>query len=113
MEVQCFMSANYPPTQPSCLPVLHVRLKSSPMFWIAEVSVVLFVVVNGVPSIGIQVMCGSGKIETQNILPVPSLPVPSIARQDGRKKSSSASSVLLSAIKYVGAALSAMLLVAS
>jgi hypothetical protein len=38
----------------------------------------IFVVVNGVPSVGVQVMCGSGQIETQKKLAVAQLPAPSL-----------------------------------
>ncbi|KAF8491027.1 glyoxal oxidase [Gautieria morchelliformis] len=38
----------------------------------------IFVVVNGVPSIGVPVMCGSGQIETQNTLAVAPLPSSSL-----------------------------------
>jgi len=71
---------------------------------------VIFVVVNGVPSVGIQVMCGSGKIETQNILPVQSLPLSNITQQQQQKQNSGAAtvvfakSVLLCVMKYAGAA---------
>ncbi|KDR81169.1 hypothetical protein GALMADRAFT_265004 [Galerina marginata CBS 339.88] len=40
----------------------------------------LFVVVKGVPSVGVQVMIGSGKIETQQILPIGPIPAPTISR---------------------------------
>ncbi|OJA12656.1 hypothetical protein AZE42_08700 [Rhizopogon vesiculosus] len=81
----------------------------------------LFVVVNGVPSVGIQVMCGSGKIEQQNMVTVQSLPSSSIVQQqNGQSKNSGASFVLLSArgvllgaMKYVGAVASAILLFVS
>ncbi|KAF9473141.1 copper radical oxidase [Pholiota conissans] len=42
----------------------------------------LFVVVNGIPSIGIEVMVGSGVIEKQTILAVDSLPASSILQDD-------------------------------
>ena len=78
----------------------------------------LFVVVNGVPSVGIQVMCGSGKIETQTVIPVQGLPPSDMAQQ--QKKDSGASFVVLSArsvfigfMKYAGAAASAILLFTS
>lgn len=119
MEVECFMLASCLPMQLSCLPVPHVRVESSPMFWIADVPVVLFVVVNGIPSVGIQVMCGSGKIEKQKMLPVQSLPPPNIAQQQQKKSSGanfvvlSARSVLLGVMKYAGVAASTILLFAS
>ena len=42
---------------------------------------VLFVVVNGVPSVGVQIMVGSGKIETQPTTANVALPSSAIARQ--------------------------------
>ena len=42
---------------------------------------VLFVVVNGVPSVGVQVMVGSGKIETQPTKASVALPSATISRQ--------------------------------
>ncbi|KAG1751354.1 glyoxal oxidase, partial [Suillus paluster] len=80
----------------------------------------LFVVVNSVPSVGIQVMCGSGKIEKQNMLPVQSLPSANIIQhQEGQKQISGTSflvhssrSVLVIIMKYI-AAVSAILLFSS
>lgn len=80
-------------------------------FWMTEFPVVLFVVVNGVPSIGIQVMCGSGKIEKQSMLPVQSLPTSGInSQQTGQQQVSgtsflthSAKNWLVFVMKYVGA----------
>ncbi|KAG1739248.1 glyoxal oxidase [Suillus lakei] len=46
----------------------------------------LFVVVNGVPSVGIQVMCGSGKIEKQLMMPVQNLPSSNIVSQQAGQK---------------------------
>lgn len=43
---------------------------------------VMFVVVNGVPSIGVQVMVGSGKIEAQQMLAVTDLPSVSISQSN-------------------------------
>ncbi|OAX37361.1 glyoxal oxidase [Rhizopogon vinicolor AM-OR11-026] len=82
----------------------------------------LFVVVNGVPSVGIQVMCGSGNIEQQKMLTAPSLPSSSIVQQQNGQPSKnsgasfvvlSARGVLLGAMKYVGAVASAILLFVS
>ncbi|KAH7920713.1 glyoxal oxidase [Leucogyrophana mollusca] len=59
----------------------------------------LFVVVNGVPSIGIQVMVGSGKIEQQKMTPASPLPESNIAQAQlpgqGQKSSSSSTSVIV------------------
>lgn len=58
----------------------------------------MFVVVDGVPSIGIQIMVGSGKIEAQKPLALGSLPYPSMPQSPssgqnggGGKQDSSAS----------------------
>lgn len=42
---------------------------------------VLFVVVNGVPSVGVQIMVGSGKIETQTTTANVALPSSAISKQ--------------------------------
>lgn len=53
---------------------------------------VLFVVVNGVPSVGVQVMVGSGQIETQKTtaaVDLPSSSVPGSSASDSTPSSSS------------------------
>ncbi|KAG1847941.1 glyoxal oxidase [Suillus tomentosus] len=79
----------------------------------------LFVVVNDVPSIGIQVMCGSGKIEEQSMMPVQNLPASNINSQQagGQKQISGTSFLVHSArnwlvfmMKYVGAVSAILLL---
>jgi hypothetical protein len=59
----------------------------------------IFVVVNGVPSVGAQVMIGSGQIETQKTFPITSLPSSSMPQQaaSGQKGSSGS---LLSAVQW-------------
>jgi len=58
--------------------VLHVsQLPPNPAI-LAPGPAWIFVVVNGVPSVGVQVMCGSGKIEKQTMLAIASLPAPSL-----------------------------------
>jgi len=53
---------------------LHVsQLPPNPAV-IAPGPAYIFVVVNGVPSVGVQVMCGSGTIGKQNLLSVATLP---------------------------------------
>jgi hypothetical protein len=77
----------------------------------------LFVVVNGVPSVGIQVMCGSGQIEKQSTMPVQNLPSSNITSQQAGQKQTSGTSFLADSarnwlifmMKYVGA-VSAILL---
>ena len=49
----------------------HTRKNSSPA--------VLFVVVNGIPSVGSLIMVGSGEIDQQDVLPPAPLPTPFIA----------------------------------
>jgi Domain of unknown function (DUF1929) len=54
--------------------ILHVsQFPPNPALF-APGPALLFIVVDGVPSIGVQVMVGSGKIETQPILPQTELP---------------------------------------
>jgi len=48
----------------------------------------IFVVVNGVPSIGVPVMIGSGNIETQKVYPVGSTPASTILHPDNNSTSS-------------------------
>ena len=50
----------------------------------------LFIVVNGVPSVGVQVMVGSGNIETQQILPAANLPASQILLGDSPSSKTSA-----------------------
>ncbi|KAH9479085.1 Aldehyde oxidase GLOX [Psilocybe cubensis] len=57
----------------------------------------MFLVVKGIPSVGVQVMVGSGNIETQNILPIASLPDAMIYRADDTTSSSSGASSTSSA----------------
>ena len=72
--------ATFHPTQPSSRQDLLVS-GSSCLRLIPAIStpVVLFVVVNSVPSVGTLVMVGSGKIDQQEFLPPAPLPAPSIA----------------------------------
>ncbi len=53
---------------------------------------VLFVVVNGVPSIGVQVMVGSGQVGEQPTNNAVALPPPSVATQTDDGQSSGSSS---------------------
>lgn len=48
----------------------------------------LFVVVNGVPSVAVQVMVGSGQLGAQTVLPVADLPIPSMASKVNNTTSS-------------------------
>ena len=81
--------------------VLHVsQLPPNPAILVPGPALV-FVVVNGVPSVGVQVMIGSGQIEKQKTLPIASLPSPSVPQQTaagGSKGSSSAS--LMRAVRW-------------
>ncbi|KAJ2926787.1 hypothetical protein H1R20_g10295, partial [Candolleomyces eurysporus] len=62
--------------------ILHVsQLPSNPAI-LAPGPALLFIVVNGVPSVGVQVMVGSGNIETQQMLPAASLPASQILLGD-------------------------------
>lgn len=62
--------------------VLHVSQVPPNAAILAPGPALLFVVVKGIPSVGIQVMIGSGAIERQMILPVGSMPVSSIVPND-------------------------------
>jgi hypothetical protein len=61
----------------------------------------IFVVVNGVPSVGVPTMLGSGQIETQPTLPVALLPESNIVlaspKTQSKKKSGASRSVIVSA----------------
>ncbi|KAG6874492.1 hypothetical protein C0995_010402 [Termitomyces sp. Mi166 len=62
--------------------VLHVsQLPPNPAI-LAPGPALVFVVVNGVPSVGVQVMVGSGKLGKQDILPIGDLPESSVAPPD-------------------------------
>ncbi|KII92418.1 hypothetical protein PLICRDRAFT_104299 [Plicaturopsis crispa FD-325 SS-3] len=70
--------------------VLHVsQLPPNPAI-LAPGPALLFVVVDGVPSIGVQIMVGSGQIGTQDILPIGSLPGSGMPQQNDQVQSSSA-----------------------
>ena len=65
--------------------VLHVsQLPPNPAI-LAPGPALIFVVVNGIPSIGVPIMVGSGKIEQQKVSPVGGFPSSSIlaVQQDG------------------------------
>lgn len=67
-------------------PDLHVRTKRHHdychhMSNLPADCTVLFVVVNGVPSVGVQIMVGSGKIETQATTANVALPSSGVAKQ--------------------------------
>lgn len=80
--------------------ILHVaQLPPNPAVLVPGPAL-LFVVVNGVPSVGVMIMVGSGQIGTQELLSVSSLPSSAIVQQtsvskdaptaDGSNKTSSA-----------------------
>jgi hypothetical protein len=56
----------------------------------------IFVVVNGVPSVGVPVMIGSGKIEVQQIQTVTSLPSASLEQQTSSTPKGSSASLMRS-----------------
>jgi hypothetical protein len=74
--------SNLPPN-PAIFPPGPARewLFSSSLQHTRTILVVLFVVVNGVPSVGNLVMVGSGEIEQQAVLPPGPLPTPFIAEE--------------------------------
>jgi len=59
-----------------------------------------FVVVNGVPSVGVQVMVGSGKIEKQKTLSIASLPSPSVPQQTAAGSPKGTSASLMRAVRW-------------
>ena len=69
--------------------VLHVsQIPPNPAI-LAPGPALFFVNVNGVPSIGVQVMIGSGKLGVQEILPVAELPASSITNPPPQSDQSS------------------------
>lgn len=69
--------------------ILHVsQMPPNPSIF-APGPAYVFVVVKGIPSIGVQVMIGSGNIEAQKILPIGSLPEPTIYHADDTTSSGS------------------------
>jgi hypothetical protein len=75
-----FIVVTFHPTQPSSRQALLVSPSSCLLLSTPESSlVVLFVVVNGVPSVGNLVMVGSGEINQQDVLPPAPLPSPFVA----------------------------------
>lgn len=74
--------------------VLHVsQLPPNPAI-LAPGPALIFTVVNGVPSIGTQVMIGSGKLGTQTPLAVQSLPSASMPQAPASSQSHSSSTSL-------------------
>jgi len=68
--------------------ILHVnQLPPNPAI-VAPGPAFIFVVVNGVPSIGLQVMLGSGQIGPQTLLPPGDLPAESIVNSSVSSQSS-------------------------
>ncbi|KAF8647070.1 hypothetical protein AX16_006905 [Volvariella volvacea WC 439] len=68
------LNSTYTAYQSNNTAVLHVnQMPPNPALY-APGPALLFVVVNGVPSVGVQVMVGSGQIEEQRTLAVPDLP---------------------------------------
>jgi hypothetical protein len=62
--------------------ILHVsQLPPNPSILVPGPAL-LFIVVDGVPSVGVQVMVGSGNIETQQMLPAANLPASQMLLQD-------------------------------
>lgn len=66
--------------------ILHVSQVPPNPALLAPGPALLFIVVNGVPSVGVQVMVGSGNIEPQQTLPVNNLPAPQIELGDTSKE---------------------------
>jgi|ERR1700683_4482943 hypothetical protein len=81
--------------------VLHVsQIPPNPAI-LAPGPAFIFVVVNGVPSVGVQVMIGSGQIGQQQTLSIGSLPSPSMPQQTATSpKTPSSSASLISAVHW-------------
>ena len=83
----------YPPCQPATPKSRHPRpgprmceavSQTRHSFFLLVILLTdIFVVVNGVPSVGTQIMCGSGQIEQQPILAVATIPSPSLPASSG------------------------------
>ena len=71
------LASSYTGYQTNNTAILRVNQLPSPAI-IAPGPALIFVVVNGVPSIGLQVMLGSGQLGQQTILPSGDLPAASI-----------------------------------
>ncbi|KAJ2915272.1 hypothetical protein MD484_g5153, partial [Candolleomyces efflorescens] len=72
--------------------ILHVsQLPPNPSI-LAPGPALLFIVVDGVPSVGVQVMVGSGNIETQQVQPVANLPASQMLLQDSSNSNSNSNS---------------------
>jgi hypothetical protein len=80
-------------TLPLSLRVLPVSVRAYICAAESNFCAVIFVVVNGVPSIGIQVMVGSGQIGTQPIQTIASLPSLSMPQGSGSGSNGSNSSM--------------------
>jgi hypothetical protein len=63
--------------------ILHVSQVPPNPAILAPGPALIFVVVNGVPSVGAQVMIGSGKLGTQQRLPIGDLPASAIVQNLG------------------------------
>ncbi|RXW13336.1 hypothetical protein EST38_g12519 [Candolleomyces aberdarensis] len=73
--------------------ILHVsQLPPNPAILVPGPAL-LFIVVDGVPSVGVQVMVGSGNIETQQMLPAANLPASQILMGDSPSSKTGATTV--------------------
>lgn len=90
--------------------VLHVsQLPPNPAI-LAPGPAFIFTVVNGVPSIGVQVMIGSGQLGKQQTLDVQSLPYPSLSQTPSSSQASSGRSLFGEARLSVSSTCGALIL---
>lgn len=83
------LETSYTVFQANNTAIIHVRqLPPNPAIIVPGPALV-FVVVKGVPSVGLQIMLGSGELGTQPILPVIDLPTSSIVAAPNVTKSDS------------------------
>ncbi|KAF8198084.1 glyoxal oxidase [Pholiota molesta] len=89
------LETSYTAFQANNTAIIHVRqLPPNPAIIVPGPALV-FVVVNGVPSVGLQVMLGSGALGAQPILPVVDLPVSSIVAAPNTTKTDSSHAIAL------------------
>jgi hypothetical protein len=97
------LETSYTAFQANNTAIIHVRqLPPNPAIIVPGPALV-FVVVNGVPSVGLQVMLGSGQLGAQPILPVVDLPASSVvAAPNATKPDSSHASAARAPVSRVG-----------
>lgn len=93
--------------------ILHVsQLPPNPAILVPGPAFI-FVVVNGVPSVGAQVMIGSGELGAQPTLPIGDLPASAIVKNLGSSNSKSDNSGSLNSPHWIHSAIWAVVIVAA